>query len=310
MRRYNLDIRWGQSLREWDSLCCSFGTGLSVWRWRWSTDVSPFVQSSLDNRSRHTLYPLSCSLKWCSMNMSGLYLFCFVFLPIEKGKSRQPLDLGWRHALPLSWRKKKTCLQIFIWHGLCSLALIRPFARPPLTLGVARWRCLCPRGMTAYSRAFNLAERVLLCSRMSNKLRCSCSDLFGQTQLKFLLPLRHKLVEIVCVLLPLWLNISLGSWCLSGMQTPCIRLCPLISSAEHMVRVRGWLLIPQEPSAVVRSPFISRPLLSFILALTSFTHLATFCQHPESSLASIVAICCHQSFSLPPLLRVRATWIN
>jgi len=42
---------------------------------------------------------------------------------------------------------------------------IRPFARPPLTLGVARRRCLRPRGMTAYPRAFNLAvnltERVL-----------------------------------------------------------------------------------------------------------------------------------------------------
>jgi len=50
-------------IREWDSLCCSFGTGLYVWRWRWSTDVSPFIQSSLNNRSRHTIYPLSCSLK-------------------------------------------------------------------------------------------------------------------------------------------------------------------------------------------------------------------------------------------------------
>jgi hypothetical protein len=45
------------------------------------------------------------------------------------------------------------------------MALIRLFARPPLTLGVARRRCLRPRGMTAYPRAFNLAvnlaERVL-----------------------------------------------------------------------------------------------------------------------------------------------------
>ena len=45
------------------------------------------------------------------------------------------------------------------------MALIRPFARLPLTLGVARRRCLRPRGMTAYLRAFNLAvylaERVL-----------------------------------------------------------------------------------------------------------------------------------------------------
>ena len=46
------------------------------------------------------------------------------------------------------------------------MASIRPFARPPLTLGgVARWQCLRPCGMTAYPRAFNLAvnlaERVL-----------------------------------------------------------------------------------------------------------------------------------------------------
>ncbi len=32
-----------------------------------------------DVDTRHTLYPLSCSLKWCSMDMSGLYLFCFFF---------------------------------------------------------------------------------------------------------------------------------------------------------------------------------------------------------------------------------------
>ncbi len=45
------------------------------------------------------------------------------------------------------------------------MALIRPFTRPPLTLGVARRQCLPPHGMTAYPRAFNLAvnlaERVL-----------------------------------------------------------------------------------------------------------------------------------------------------
>ena len=57
-------------------------------------------------------------------------------------------------------------------------------------------------------------------------------------------------------------------------------------------------MIPQEPSAV-RSPFISGPLLSFILALTSFAHLATFCQHPESSLASIVAMCCRRHVDVP-----------
>ena len=104
-------------------------------------------------------------------------LLCF--LPIEK----RPLTSTLRFRLTpraAAFLAKKTCLQIFIWHGLCSIALIRPFARPPLTLTVARRRCLCPRGMTAYSRAFNLAERVLLCSRMSDKLRCSCSDLLAK----------------------------------------------------------------------------------------------------------------------------------
>ena len=50
--------------------------------------------------------------------------------------------------------------KISIWHGLCSMASIRPFARPPLTLGVARRRCLRPCGMTAYPRAFNLAVNL------------------------------------------------------------------------------------------------------------------------------------------------------
>ena len=58
------------------------------------------------------------------------------------------------------------------------------------------------------------------------------------------------------------------------------------------------MLIPQEPSAVC-SPFIFGPFLSFILALTLFVHLATFRQHPESSLASIVAMCCRRHVDAP-----------
>ena len=42
------------------------------------------------------------------------------------------------------------------------MASIR-FARPPLTLGVAHWQCLRPRGMTVYPRAFNLAVNLAVC---------------------------------------------------------------------------------------------------------------------------------------------------
>ncbi len=79
---------------------------------------------------------------------------------------------------------------------------------------------------------------------------------------------------------------------------PLHSFAPLDFFSRTQVRVRGWLLIPQEPSAV-RSPFISGPLLSFILALTSFAHLATFCQLPESSLSSIVAMCCCRHVDAP-----------
>ena len=72
-----------------------------------------------------------------------------------------------------------------------------------------------------------------LCFLKSNILRCSCSTYLAKHKLEFLLPLWHKLVEIVCALLPLRPNTSLGLWCLSGMQIPCIRLRSLISSAEH-----------------------------------------------------------------------------
>ncbi len=41
----------------------------SMWR---NCHLSRNLQSSLDNRSRHTIYPLSPSLKWCSMPSSGL----------------------------------------------------------------------------------------------------------------------------------------------------------------------------------------------------------------------------------------------
>jgi len=40
-------------------------------------------------------------------------------------------------------------------------------------------------------------------------------------------------------------------------------------------------------------------LLLMILALTSFAHLAMFCQHPESSLASIVTMCCRRHVNTP-----------
>jgi hypothetical protein len=47
-----------------------------------------------------------------------------------------------------------------------------------------------------------------------------------------------------------------------------------------------------------------------ILALTSFAHIATICWHPERSPASIIAMSCRQSFSLPSIHPVWATWIN
>ena len=78
------------------------------------------------------------------------------------------------------------------------MASIRPFARPPLTLGVARRRCLRPRGMTAYPRAFNLAvnlaERVLFV-------------LFYERQTP------------VFVLHPIWPNTNSSSCCLSGTNS-------------------------------------------------------------------------------------------
>ena len=43
------------------------------------------------------------------------------------------------------------------------MALIPPFARPPLTLGVGCRQCLRPRGMTAYPRAFHLDINLAKC---------------------------------------------------------------------------------------------------------------------------------------------------
>jgi len=120
------------------------------------------------------------------------------------------------------------------------MALIRPFARPPLTLGVARRQCLRPRGMTAYPHAFNLAvnlaERVLfvlfyerqtpvfvlhVLSHMPNTSSSSCC-LSGTHSLKSFAP--YFLFGRTRV----WVRGGL-----SGMQIPCIRSRPLISSAEH-----------------------------------------------------------------------------
>ncbi len=93
---------------------------------------------------------------------------------------------------------KKTCLRRSIWHSLCSMASICPFARPPLTLGVARHQCLHPRGMTAYPRAFNsavnLAEHVLFV-------------LFYEQQ--------TPMFVLHCI----WPNMSSSSCCLSGTNS-------------------------------------------------------------------------------------------
>ena len=91
--------------------------------------------------------------------------------------------------------KKITCLRRFIWHGLCSVASIGPFARPSITFAVARRRCLRPRGMTAYLHAFNLAERVL-----------------------FVLSYEQQIP--VFRLHPIWPNTSSSSCCLSSMNSP------------------------------------------------------------------------------------------
>ena len=93
---------------------------------------------------------------------------------------------------------KKTCLQRSIWHGLCSMALICPFAGSPLTLGVAHRQCLRPCGMTAYPRAFNLT--VNLAKRV-------------------LFVLFYKQQTPVFVLHPIWPNTSSSSCCLSGTNS-------------------------------------------------------------------------------------------
>ena len=190
----------------------------------------------------------------------------------------------------------------FSWHGLWPMASICPFTWLPLTLAVARRQCMRPRGMTAYSRTFNLAKHVLfvLSYEQQTPVFVLC-PIWPNTSLSSCCLSSTILLKSFAPLIPLRPNTCLGSWCLSGMQIPWIHLHPLISSAKHMVRVCGWLLFPQYPSAVVCSPFISGLLLSFILALTLFAHLAIFCQHPESLLASIIAMCCRQSFPLPPL---------
>ncbi len=119
------------------------------------------------------------------------------FLPFKNGQSRQPLDLGLRHTLPLSWQKK-TCLRRSIWHGLCSMASIRPFTRQTLTLGVACRQCLHPCGMTAYTLAFNLA--VNLAKRV-------------------LFVLFYEQQTPVFVLHPIWPNTSSSSCCFSGTNS-------------------------------------------------------------------------------------------
>ena len=66
------------------------------------------------------------------------------------------------------------------------MALIRPFTQPPLTLAVARRRCLPPRVMTAYPRAFNLAvnlaERVLFVLTYERQTLVFVLHLIGQTR--------------------------------------------------------------------------------------------------------------------------------
>ena len=88
------------------------------------SDVSPFVQSSLDNRSRNTIYPLSPSLKWCSMSSSGL----ITSLALDFCRCKH-------HCINHSTKVGATALSL-AWQKISSL---RSFimAVPP-----SRWRAL------------------------------------------------------------------------------------------------------------------------------------------------------------------------
>mgnify|MGYP006166102695 FL=1 len=99
------------------------------------------------------------------------------------------------------------------------MASIRPFARPPLTSSVARRRCLRPRGMTAYPRAFNLAvnlaERVL-----------------------FVLFYERQTPVFVLNVLSHMPNTSSSSCCLSGTHSSK-SFAPYFLFGRTRVRVRG-----------------------------------------------------------------------
>ena len=70
-----------------------------------------------------------------------------------------------------------------IWHGLCPMALIRPFVRPPFP--VVRWLCLRPCGMTAHPGAYLSAEPFLFV-------------LFYEQQIPvFILQLAHNVCALV-----------------------------------------------------------------------------------------------------------------
>jgi hypothetical protein len=93
------------------------------------------------------------------------------------------------------------------------MASIRLFARPPLTSSVARRRCLRPRGMTAYPRAFNLAVYLAEC-------------------VLFVLFYERQTPVFVLNVLSHMPNTSSSSCCLSGTHSSK-SFAPHSSLAEH-----------------------------------------------------------------------------
>ena len=166
------------------------------------------------------------------------------------------------------------------------MASLRSFARPPLTVAMAYWQCLRPRGWPPICVLLLLLwpNKLCLCSQMSDKFQCSCSlpIIWPNISSSFCCHSRMTLSNLIAPHFPTSAKQVFGFTVPLWHVNPSISFMPLdLFSQTHGSGSRLIVDSALTLHCCLRW-FMSGSLLLFTLVLTLFAHLATICWHPKS----------------------------
>ncbi len=174
---------------------------------------------------------------WClvSIDSSRLHLSCVRFLPFQSSQLRQPLDLGWRHTLLLSWLKKSVCWGSFgmvyaPWSWFALLHNCHKLLLAGNVCTLVAWPPICVRVL--------LPNVLHLCPpRRNSRLRCLCfPPLLAKHMLAWVSASSLAWTRHICLHpnSPLWPNTCLDLLSLRQVNPSILFASPLdLSSQTH-----------------------------------------------------------------------------